>query len=621
MCRRVCESVCARAQLARTSREHQLSIMAHFRDAMARNNALSVLQLALVVANVATRAFCGLRMIIADCDETFNYWEPLNFLLRGFGKQTWEYSPEYAIRSYAYLVPYYVLAYPLEALGISSLTQFYVLRLVALCGFTAYTEYRLFRSIQQHLRSSKVANWFLFFSTVSPGMLHASVALLPSSFAMNWVTLATANVLPSVLGLPSANASSLSFTFWAIAQFGIGGIVGWPFALALALPFAVYTMALLTLIGQVRRLAQVILGAIAIVGATLVAIAVVDSALYQQRFALVPFNIVLYNVFGGEGEGPEIFGVEDFSYYVLNLLLNFNVVFILGYVGAVLNLVATTTQGPKLAVVCGAPLCIWLAIFGSQPHKEERFLYPIYPLICLNGAILINYVFAAITSVLLRAGLTRHGKWVFRVMPTLTIAAVAMVSYLRIFNLIANYSAPLQVFGQLYGELEQSGGAINVCVGREWYHYPNSMFLPDNARLRFVQSGFNGLLPGDFAECVSLIVATSAVPLDMNNKNRFEASKVVPFNQCHYYIDNTLPVDAERGEQQVVTRTSGGDETGDGVSLVQPDTWQLLHCSKMISMDGYSHGIGKILWIPKLLRWIMPYNVDYMRLCALKKID
>lgn len=600
-----------------------MCMMAHFRDAMARNNALSGLQLALVVANVATRAFCGLRMIIADCDETFNYWEPLNFLLRGFGKQTWEYSPEYAIRSYAYLVPYYVLAYPLEALGVSSQTQFYVLRLVALCGFTAYTEYRLFRSIQQHLRSSKVANWFLFFSTVSPGMLHASVALLPSSFAMNWVTLATANLLPSVLGLPSANASSLSFTLWAIAQFGIGGIVGWPFALALAVPFAVYTMVLLTFMGQVRRLAKVILGAITIVGVTLLAISVVDSALYQQRFALVPLNIVLYNVFGGEGEGPEIFGVEDFSYYVLNLLLNFNVVFILGYAGAVFNSVATklATHGLKLAVVCGAPLCVWLAIFGSQPHKEERFLYPIYPLICLSGAVFVNYVFTAITSILLGAGLTRQSKWVTRVILTLTIAAVAMVSYLRIFNLVANYSAPLQVFEHLHGELEKRGGSINVCVGREWYHYPNSMFLPDNARLRFVQSGFDGLLPGDFAETVSLIDATSAVPVDMNNKNRFEASKVVPINQCHYYIDNTLPVDAERGEQQMVTSASGGDETRDGVSLVQPDAWQVLHCFKMISMDGNSHGIGKILWIPKLLRWIVPYNVDYMRLCALKKID
>ena len=32
---------------------------------------------------------------IADCDETFNYWEPTHYLLYGSGMQTWEYSPEF----------------------------------------------------------------------------------------------------------------------------------------------------------------------------------------------------------------------------------------------------------------------------------------------------------------------------------------------------------------------------------------------------------------------------------------------------------------------------------------------------------------------------------------------
>ena len=57
---------------------------------------------------------------IQDCDEgmrdgrclrlllthpsVFNFWEPLHYLDRGHGFQTWETSPEYAIRSYAYIV-------------------------------------------------------------------------------------------------------------------------------------------------------------------------------------------------------------------------------------------------------------------------------------------------------------------------------------------------------------------------------------------------------------------------------------------------------------------------------------------------------------------------------------
>lgn len=41
---------------------------------------------------------------IADCDETFNYWEPLHYLIYGHGLQTWEYSSQFALRSYTYLL-------------------------------------------------------------------------------------------------------------------------------------------------------------------------------------------------------------------------------------------------------------------------------------------------------------------------------------------------------------------------------------------------------------------------------------------------------------------------------------------------------------------------------------
>jgi alpha-1,2-mannosyltransferase len=58
---------------------------------------------------------------IDDCDEgasalaflyhrftvmfvVFNFWEPLHFLHRGAGFQTWELSPVYALRSWAYIL-------------------------------------------------------------------------------------------------------------------------------------------------------------------------------------------------------------------------------------------------------------------------------------------------------------------------------------------------------------------------------------------------------------------------------------------------------------------------------------------------------------------------------------
>ena len=33
----------------------------------------------------------------------YNFWEPLHYLDRGYGFQTWETSPAYAIRSWAYI--------------------------------------------------------------------------------------------------------------------------------------------------------------------------------------------------------------------------------------------------------------------------------------------------------------------------------------------------------------------------------------------------------------------------------------------------------------------------------------------------------------------------------------
>ena len=99
-------------------------------------------------------------MIIADCDETFNYWEPLNLLLRGFGKQTWEYSPEYKIRSYAYLFPYYILGRILQLLNLSPVMIFYSIRVLGIIGFTCYCEWKLFSSLRRY--SSTLANWWLF---------------------------------------------------------------------------------------------------------------------------------------------------------------------------------------------------------------------------------------------------------------------------------------------------------------------------------------------------------------------------------------------------------------------------------------------------------------------------
>lgn len=103
-------------------------------------------------------------------------------------------------------------------------------------------------------------------------------------------------------------------------------------------------------------------------------------------------NIVLYNVFGGGG--PELYGTEPLSFYMLNLLLNWNIAYPLA-------LLAVPTSALLFSLSCPAGdwrrwqpvafanlgLLAWLAVFFKQAHKEERFLFPVYPLIALSAAV------------------------------------------------------------------------------------------------------------------------------------------------------------------------------------------------------------------------------------------
>ena len=94
---------------------------------------------------------------IQDCDEglhtllpvlivhqfrilVFNFWEPLHFLDRGYGFQTWETSPVYAIRSYAYALLHLLPAkIPFWILGPEKVIK--PLRFICVdCGVLKYPE-------------------------------------------------------------------------------------------------------------------------------------------------------------------------------------------------------------------------------------------------------------------------------------------------------------------------------------------------------------------------------------------------------------------------------------------------------------------------------------------------
>lgn len=125
----------------------------------------------------------------------------------------------------------------------------------------------------------------------------------------------------------------------------------------------------------------------------------IDSKAYQ-KLAIVPLNIVRYNLLSSSG-GPELYGTEPTSFYVYNALLAFNIIFPLALL-SIPAVIITSIVDPKrfgdkrdriashtLPAVSLAirlsPMYLWLAVITLQPHKEERFLFPAYGLIMLNG--------------------------------------------------------------------------------------------------------------------------------------------------------------------------------------------------------------------------------------------
>lgn len=108
-----------------------------------------------------------------------------------------------------------------------------------------------------------------------------------------------------------------------------------------------------------------------------------------------------YNVFPDSERGPDLYGTSPALFYIFNLLLNFNVLLPLALASLPALLITSridrkrlgekpaTTQSTSHTILAIrlAPVYVWLTILSAQAHKEERFMFPVYPLICFNAAV------------------------------------------------------------------------------------------------------------------------------------------------------------------------------------------------------------------------------------------
>ena len=93
----------------------------------------------------------------------------------------------------------------------------------------------------------------------------------------------------------------------------------------------------------------------------------------------------------------------------------------------------------------------------------------------------------------------------------------------RSFAIHKNYHAPIDTYIQLMNIDAAAGGSgnekvKNLCVGKEWYRFPSSFFLPDKFwKLRFIRSEFGGQLPRPFA--APFLNGTRVIQDGFNDRN------------------------------------------------------------------------------------------------------
>ncbi|OLN95759.1 Alpha-1,2-mannosyltransferase alg9 [Colletotrichum chlorophyti] len=522
-----------------------------------------------LAANVVSALFAPIQ----DCDETFNYYEPTHYLSHGYGLQTWEYSPTYAIRSW--LLP--------RRVG-----EFYFIRYV-LAISCALCQTILFRAISLTL-NARIGLFFVLATIASPGNFHASTAYLPSSFAMYMAMLGAASFMNWRGGLKTAQG-----IFW----FAVGAVVGWPFAAALSAPFLIEEALLATLSDKesfIEAILRVTRGVIA--GLIVMFIDGCVNTFFYKEVQVAAWNIVKYNIFSETG-GPELYGTEPWTFYFRNLALNFNIWFILALLCLPLfllqKIVSPSGQGFQTglrALVFISPFYLWLGIFTLQPHKEERFMYPAYPFLALNAAMSLHIVLSALGN---SDPKTLVGKIPAKLkLFTVTLALLLSfdVSLSRVYGIWSAYSAPLRLYSPLGAGVSGERGlgirGDNVCFGKEWYRFPSSYFLPRDMHAKFVRSEFRGLLPGEFSEARTGFGFWSGTWLPtsgLNDRNEEDMSKYVDQRMCGFLVDTQYP---ERSDPLPPNEPD---------YIADKEHWEVVKCISFLDAEK-THFLARALYVP-----------------------
>lgn len=215
---------------------------------------------------------------------------------------------------------------------------------------------------------------------------------------------------------------------------------------------------------------------------------------------------------------------------------------------------------PRVAAAM-APLWLWFGTISCLPHKEERFLFVVYPLVCSCAAMALVGITALIEGPAVKNRAGQKGSYLQRWRRILaatvhwtTLALVVSLSFSRSIALLKGYSAPMALYGALPREPPHTAGhTAAVCVADEWYRFPSSFFLPGpRYRLQFLDSAFDGHLPRPFNTSEG---GTTAAPRQLNDRNQREpANYWTSSAECLFFTGFVLPSDATPSDWEYIAK-------------------------------------------------------------------
>lgn len=447
----------------------------------------------------------------------------------------------------------------------------------------------------------------------TPGFFYASTAFLPSSFAMYTSTLGLTAFMDWRGGAKTAVA---------IMWFAIGALLGWPFAGALIIPFVLEDWAVVLFTGDWHdTFLRYLDGAVR--SLTVLGLQTSIDAFFYRNLTIVPWRLVSYNIFNinDQDRGPDIFGTEPWHFYIRNLLLNFNIWYLLAMSAAPLLLIQalflkqrTTNQTLLRTVTFITPFYLWFTIFTLQPHKEERFMYPSYPFLALNASISLHMLLSWL-------GTSNPSTLIGKIPPQFKLALILplilasiTIGLLRIIGTVTSYRAPLQIYEPLQRNASTIKPATTICHGKDWYRFPTSFLIPANARPAFVKSAFDGLLPGSFHEGseLGLFPGTWMVPSGMNDRNREDVGKYIDVGHCSYLVDSVFASADHKRESKV----ESGSEL-EPKYIEDEERWEVVKCVPFL--DTAATGlVGRLIWLPGF-EWVpRQFRRVWGRHCLLK---